>query len=163
MSTKTKQQAQKRERAKQLEDLKREAKKKAARKIAAEPCLYCGRQTLCRDYILNPGAQHELPCCGEECFTKAKAFVAYDARRRIIFYLILLVFVSANLIFWSLNFEMRWKYLPMLGMGISAIVYPLIFTRYERYQKFGIRKTKEIIRAVAGAISAFALLLILIN
>jgi hypothetical protein len=144
--------------------MKQDNTKKATQKhrkpaLVAEPCLYCGEMTLSGDYIINPGAKHELPCCSEECFIKTKAFVDYDAHHRMLFYGILFVMVVANLFVFGFKMVNQWMYLPMLGMGIAACVYPLVFTRYERYQRFGIRKTKRIIRIIALGISAFALLL----
>ncbi len=144
--------------------MKQESTKKVAEKhrectVEAEPCLYCGEMTLSRDYIINPGANHELPCCSEECFSHTKAFVDYDSHHRILFYGILFVLVVANLFVFGLKMVNQWMYLPMLGMGIAAFAYPLVFTRYERYQRFGIRKTKRIIRVIALGIAAFALVL----
>ena len=160
MQTKAKKQAQRRSEAKRQEDLKRKAKEQAEQKVEAGRCLYCGNLTLCRDYVVNPGASHELPCCGEDCFEKANAFVEYDKHKRMVFYLILLVFVIANLFLLGFHIETKWQFVPLFGMGITTAVYPLIFTRYERYQRFGIKRTKRIIRTIAATISAFALLLL---
>nr|WP_319487325.1 hypothetical protein [uncultured Caproiciproducens sp.] len=161
MKSEAKRLAEQREAAKEQEEKKREAKKKAARTIEAEPCLYCGKPTLCREYIINQGAEHELPCCSEECFDRTKKFVDYDTHGRLPFYLVLLALVVANLVLISFKAATRWAYLPLFGMGITACVCPLIFTRYERYQKFGISKTKTVIRFIAAAISVFALILII--
>lgn len=142
---------------------KEKIKERTARSSGPEPCLYCGKPTLCRDYIINPGAEHELPSCGVECFDKAKEFVDYDTRHRMVFYLVLLILVVANLFLLGFETMNRWKYLPMLGIGVATWICPLVFTRYERYQKFGIRKTKAIIRTVTAAIAVFALVLIIGN
>jgi hypothetical protein len=138
-------------------------KVRVTRKNEAEPCLYCGRLTLCRDYIINPGAEHELPSCSAACFEKARQFVDYDTHCRMPFYLVLLIMVVANLFLLGFKTNSRWEYLPMLGMSVATGVCPLIFSRYEFYQKFGIRKTKAIIRVIAALIAAFALLLIICN
>jgi hypothetical protein len=138
---------------------KREEKQHAARKADAEPCLYCGKLTVNQKYIVNPGAEHELPCCSKECHNKATAFIDYDKRKRMLFYMLELIFVVANLFILGFELSIRWKYLPMLGMGVIAFVYPLVFTRYERYQKYGIHKTQNLIRSVAVAIVVFALVL----
>jgi hypothetical protein len=138
-------------------------KKRVPPRCEAEPCLYCGQSTLCRDYIINPGAEHELPSCSAACFEKAGRFVDYDTRHRMPFYLVLLIMVVANLFLFGFKTKSRWEYLPMLGMSIATAVCPLVFSRYELYQKFGIRKTKAIIRVVAAALAAFALLLIISN
>lgn len=130
------------------------------RPVKAEPCLFCGEMTLCHDYIINPGADHELPCCSEECLNKAKAFVDYDSHHRILFYGILFVLVVANLFLFGFKIANRFIYLPMLGICIATCVYPLVFTRYERYQKYGISKTRTIIRVIAALVAAFAVILI---
>ena len=145
----------------QSEFKKEKAKERRLCEIEAEPCLYCGNPTQCRDYIVNPGAEHELPSCSVECFGKAKEFVDYDRHRRMVFYSALFALVLANLFLLGFKTISRWGYLPMLGIGIATCMYPLVFTRYERYQKFGIRKTKAIIRAVAALIAVFALVLII--
>lgn len=165
MKSEAKKQAQKREEARKHEAKKRElkqqeAKKRTPRKVEEEPCLYCGEPTLCRDYIINPGAKHELPSCSKECFEKTKNFVTHDKRYRTPFYAVLFVLVVANLFLLGFETPTRWKYLPMLGVSIAAFVWPLIFTRYERYQKFGIRKSRIIIRVIAAALAAFSVLLI---
>jgi hypothetical protein len=41
------------------------------------------------------------------------------------------------------------------------MVFPLVFTRYERYQKFGIHKTKTMIRFAAFGIVVLALIFII--
>lgn len=140
---------------------KRKAKERAVRRDVEEPCLYCGRPTLYRDYIINPGAPHELPSCSGECFEKTRLFVDYDKRYRTLFYTVLLVLVAANLLLLGYDVTARWKYLPMLGMSSAALVCPLVFTRYERYQTLGIRKTKTVIRSVAAVLAAFSIALII--
>lgn len=144
-------------------EVKNQAKKRegAGKHETAEPCLYCGRPTLCRDYTINPGAKHELPGCSRECFERIRKFVDYDKRYRMLFYMVLFVLVTANLFLLGFNPATRWKYLPMLGIGIAVCAFPLVFTRYERYQKFGIYKTNIMIRAAAAAIAVFALILII--
>ncbi len=126
---------------------------------APEPCLLCGRPTQSGDYIINPGAGHELPCCSAACFDRAKTFTEYDRRRRPLYYGILFLLVVANLILIGFEMASRWMYLPMLGIGVATLVFPLAFTRYERYQKFGIRRTQVLIRIFAAAVVAFALVL----
>ena len=161
MKSEAKRRTESREAAKAQEARKQKEKERAARTIQEEPCLYCGKPTLCRQYIINQGAEHELPCCSAECLDKTRQFVDYDTHGRMPFYMVLLVLVVANLVLLSLQTATRWTYLPLLGMGIAACVCPLVFTRYERYQKFGIYKTKIIIRVAAAVISAFALLQII--
>jgi len=136
------------------------AEKKPPAKYA-EPCLFCGKPTYCRDYIINPGAGHELPSCSEECFAATKEFVDYDKRRRTLFYMVLLVLVVGNLFFLGFETATRWKYLPMLGIAAAVEIWPLVFTRFERYQKFGIRNTKKIIRVFAAALAVFSLILMI--
>lgn len=164
MKSDAKKRAEIREEAAKQEAKKQQAKRqetKKPRSIELQPCLYCGKPTRCPDYIINPEAAHELPCCSEECFDKTKKFVDYDTHKRKIFYFVLFILVVTNLILLGFEVMTRWRYIPLLGIGIAACVYPLIFTRYERYQKFGIRKTMIIIRIFAAVIAAFALLLII--
>lgn len=125
-----------------------------------EKCVYCGRTTASRAYILNPGAGHELPCCGPDCYGRARAFVARDKKFRMPFYLILTVLVAANTIFFALTPDTRWKYLPMLGIGATAAVFPYVFARYDRYQSMGLKKTTAVVRAIAAALAVFAAVLI---
>ncbi len=136
-------------------------KERTPRKNDAEPCLYCGEPTFSRNYIINPGAEHELPSCSEECFNKARYFVDYDRRYRMVFYFILLAMVVVNLFLLGCKVKSRWGYLPMVGMSTAAIIFPLVFTRYERYQKFGIRKTKIMIRVAAFGIVILGLVFII--
>lgn len=161
MKSDAKKQAENREAAKKQEEIKRKAKERAERKVVKEPCLYCGKPTRCQDYIINPDADHELPCCSEECFEKTKAFVEYDKRYRKVFYVLLFLLVVTNLLLLGFGVNTGLKYLPMLCFSVAAGVFPLVFIRYERYQRFGILKTKLIIRIVAAVIAAFALALIL--
>jgi hypothetical protein len=136
-------------------------KERTTSKNEAEPCLYCGKATFSRNYIINPGAEHELPSCSEECFNKARDFVDYDRRYRMVFYFILLAMIVANLFLLGSKVESRWGYFPMMGIATAALIFPLVFTRYERYQKFGIRKTKIMIRFAACGIVILGLVLII--
>ena len=74
--------------------------KTKAKPVEPEKCVCCGKMTASRDYILNPGAGHELPCCGAACYEYAQAFVARDKKFRMPFYLILTVLVVANVPLW---------------------------------------------------------------
>lgn len=127
--------------------------------MAAEKCIYCAVQTERRDYIINPKAPHELPCCSEKCFSSAKAFVRWDEKWRPKLYLGLFVLVVINLFLIGLIPGTRWQYLPMLGIGALVAVFPLVFVRYERYQALGIRRTTAVVRALAAAVALFALVL----
>ena len=130
-------------------------------KQQTEPCLYCGRPTLCREYIINPGAKHELRSCSSECFEKSRLFVDYDTHYRKLLYAVLFVLVAVNLLLFGYDVTVRWKYLPMLGMSIAVMVCPLVFTRYERYQSLGIRKTQTVIRIVVGVLAVLSIALII--
>lgn len=129
----------------------------------AEPCLYCGKPTLSRNYIVNPGAEQELHSCSKECFDKAKEYIEQNAHHKFIYYLTLLILVVANLFLLGFEVVSRWKYLPMLGISIAIYLRPLVFISYQSYQKFGMRKTITIIRVFAVVISLFALVLIVTN
>ncbi len=123
------------------------------------PCLYCGSPTDCTDYIINPKARKELPCCSPECFSNTQKFVAWDKKWRTPFYLGLLVLVVTNLFLFGFMPDTRWKYLPMLGIGLLAALCPLVFAQYERYQALGLRRTTLIIRILAALVAAFAVVL----
>lgn len=125
-----------------------------------ERCLWCGRKTDSKAYIINPKARHELPCCGEECFGHMQKFVERDKRYRMMSYLILGALVVANLFFFGLMPDTRWKYLPMLGIGVFATIFPYVFASYERYQRFGARRTTMVVRVFTALFAVFSLLLI---
>lgn len=140
---------------------KRKVNEPAAYRGVKEPCLYCGTPTFCRDYIINPGAEHELPNCSRVCFEKTNLFIGYDRRYRRLFYTDLFILVVVNLLLLGYDVVARWKYLPMFGICIATFWCPLVFNRYERYQKFGIRKTKAVIRVVAAGLAVFSIALII--
>lgn len=127
--------------------------------MAAEKCIYCAAPTERRDYIINPKAPHELPCCSEACFDRAKAFIRWDEKWRPKLYLGLFALVVVNLFLFGLLPDTRWRYLPMLGIGVLTAVFPLVFVRYERYQALGIRRTTMVVRVLATAVALFALVL----
>ncbi|MDF3002174.1 MAG: hypothetical protein K0Q48_2293 [Bacillota bacterium] len=127
----------------------------------SEHCLYCGKSTLSRDYIINPGANHELPSCSGACFEKSQQFVSYDSHFRIWLYIALFVLVAANLLLLGYEVQTEWKYVPALGVSTAVFICPLVFTRYERYQRLGIYRTRIIIRTAAAVLTAFFAVLII--
>lgn len=127
-----------------------------------EKCIYCATPTDCRDYIINPKARHELPCCCEACYQKAMSFVKWDSKWRMKFYLGLMVMVVANLFLFAFLPDAWWKYLPMLGIAVLAAVWPLVFAQYERYQALGVRRTTVIVRVLATAFAVFAIVLMVV-
>ncbi|WP_294520035.1 hypothetical protein [uncultured Pseudoflavonifractor sp.] len=137
--------------------------KKEKEAVQPEKYLWCAKMTDSRDYIINPEARHELPCCCEACFDQVKAFVERDKRFRMPFYLALAVLVVANLFFFGLLPDVRWRYLPMLGIGVLAAVFPYVFASYERYQAIGLRRTTVIVRVLASAVAVFAAVLIVVG
>lgn len=133
---------------------------KASAKV---PCLFCGALTDERRYIVNPKAKRELPCCSSTCYTEAKRFIEYDAHARVRYYVLLTFLVVANLIIIGMGRTDWWIYLPMFGMGAVTLGYPLIFSRYERYQSLGIRKTLRVVRIAAACICVFSIIQMLCN
>lgn len=127
----------------------------------SEHCLYCGKPTLSIDYIINPGANHELPSCSGACFKKSQQFVSYDSHFRIWLYIALFVLVAANLLLLGYEVQTGWKFVPALGVSMAVFVCPLVFTRYERYQRLGIYKTRMIIRIAAAVLTVFFAVLII--
>ena len=125
----------------------------------SEKCIYCGAPSDCRDYIINPKALHELPCCCGACYEQAMAFVRWDSKWRMRFYFGLTVMVVANLFLFGFTPDAWWRYLPMLGIAGLAALWPLVFARYERYQALGIRRTTVVVRVLAAGFALFAIVL----
>lgn len=128
-----------------------------------QPCLYCGQPTQSTEFIINPGAHKELPCCSEECYKKTQDFVGWDNKTRPLFYIILFVLAAVNLMFIGFTAEGFIQYIPLLGIGLLIAAIPSVFAHYERYQKLGIRKTQKIIRIVGGVLAAFAILQMIVS
>ena len=137
--------------------------KKEKEAVQPEKYLWCAKMTDSRDYMINPEARHELPCCCEACFDQVKAFVERDKRFRMPFYLALAVLVVANLFFFGLLPDVRWRYLPIVVFGVLAAVFPYVFASYERYQAIGLRRTTVIVRVLASAVAVFAAVLIVVG
>ena len=116
-------------------------------------CIYCGKPLAEGEgKVVNPGAEWELLCCGQQCEKDMKDFAQRDARTKTPFYLILAVFVVANLFLFGYQPDTRWTYLPMMGICAAVAVHPYVFTRYNMYQRFGVRKTMKIVRIIALAL-----------
>ncbi|EOR21037.1 hypothetical protein A500_14653 [Clostridium sartagoforme AAU1] len=124
------------------------------------PCLYCGEKTDNRKFIINPKAREELPCCSTECMQEVRKFIDWDSHNRMKLYIMLFAFVILNLIFIGFNFDSRWRNLPLLFMATAVYFYPLIFTRYIRYQGLGIKKTVKVTKVISLLIAAFSIILI---
>lgn len=127
------------------------------------PCIYCGNLTDNQRLILNPKAKPELPCCSAGCYNSAMDFVDWDAHNRMKCYLLLFVSVAANLVAIGLKWTFRWRYVPLTTIGIILYFYPLVFTRYKSYQKYGIQKTLRIVKGFAAGIALLGLLLIIFS
>jgi hypothetical protein len=127
------------------------------------PCIYCGELTDNRRMILNPKANHELPCCSTDCYNSAKGFVDWDAHNRMKCYLLLFACVIVNLLSLGFEWTFRWRYLPLTGIGIVLYFYPLVFTRYTSYQKHGIKKTLLIVKKIAVGIALLGLILVILG
>jgi hypothetical protein len=118
------------------------------KKVEMMPCIYCGLPTDNQKFIINPKAEHELPCCSGDCYKNTKVFIEWDVANRMKGYLLIAVCVVFNL--FSLGFEWTywWRYFSLTGIGTILIFYPLIFSKYTFYQKYGIKKTICIIRYI---------------
>lgn len=126
-------------------------------------CIYCGDLTDNRRMILNPKANHELPCCSTHCYNSAKDFVNWDAHNRMKGYLLLFTCVIINLVSLGFEWTSRWRSLPLTAMGIVLYFYPLVFSRYTSYQRYGIKKTLQIVKRFAVGIALLGLILITIG
>lgn len=123
-------------------------------------CIYCGELTDNRRMILNPKAKHELPCCSADCYNSANDFVDWDAHNRMKCYLLLFASVIVNLVSFGFEWTFRWRFLPLIAIGIIIYFYPLVFTRYSAYQRYGIKKTLCIVKGIAAGIALLGLILI---
>jgi len=127
---------------------------------AVEKCIYCGAPVLHSDYKLNPKARKEFYCCTEDCLRAAKAFVLWDSKVRMRFYLLELVFVAMNLIILGFQWQSRWQHFPIIGMGAVLYFFPLPFSHYTSYQRYGIKKTQGMIQGIALLMVLFGVLLV---
>ena len=128
-----------------------------------QKCIYCGKQTESKKFILNPKARHELPSCSAECLNEAKEFLKMDTVNRRTFYLLELVFIIANIIMFGMKIISRWSFIPMIGMGAILYMYPIPFTRYESYQTLGIKKTVILVRYFAIFLVVLSLTMIFVS
>ena len=122
-------------------------------------CIYCGKPVE-SGVVINPGAEWELVCCGEECERNMKDFTQRDAKTKTPFYLVLAVFVVINLFLLGFQPDIRWRFLPMLGICATVAVHPYVFTRYNMYQRYGVQKTMTIVRVIAVALMVFGVIAI---
>lgn len=125
------------------------------------PCLYCGKKTTSRKFIINPKAKEEMPCCSSHCMNEVRKFIEWDSYNRMKLYVMLFIFVALNLIILGFDWSSRWRNAPIICIAISVYFYPLIFTRYIRYQKLGIKKTIKSVKAISIFIVVFNILLML--
>ena len=114
-------------------------------------CIYCGKPVE-DGIVINPGAEWELVCCDETCRKAMEAFSHRDAKTKTPFYLILAVFVVANIFVFGYKPDTRWQFLPMLGICAAVLVHPYVFTRYNMYQGLGVVKTMKIIRVIMAVL-----------
>jgi hypothetical protein len=133
-----------------------------AKPLVQEKCIFCGKPTANRKHILNPRAKHELPACSAECLNESKAFLKQDTKFRKVFYLLEFAFILANLTLFAMNLLNRWSFVPLLGMGAVLYFFPMPFTRYESYQRLGIKKTVKVVRIVSVFLVLFSVLLIVV-
>lgn len=129
----------------------------------SQKCIYCGKPTTSKKFILNPKARRELPSCSAECLDESKKFLKMDTANRKTFYLLELVFIIANIVMFGMKIISRWSFVPMIGMGAILYMYPIPFTRYESYQTLGIKKTVVVVRYFAIFLVVLSLLMILFS
>ena len=117
-------------------------------------CLWCGQPTTETSYIVNPGGDPVLRCCCDEHYKKALAYVEKDNKIRNVFYIFMALLVAADLFMIGFDMPTKWAYMPLIGICLCVVVWPQVFTHYSLYLKFGLVKTRRVIRIIALLIAA---------
>jgi hypothetical protein len=120
-------------------------------------CFWCGSDSADPDFIVNPGGEPLIACCCKDHFDQANAFVQRDNRVRPVFYVVLFVFVVIDMVFLGIGTKSRWAYLPLLGIALTVFAWPSVFTHYQFYCRFGLVKTKRVIRVIALALASLSI------
>ena len=121
-------------------------------------CFWCGSTDANPEYILNPGGTPLLACCNESEYEKAKAFIQKDNKVRTPYYIVLFVLLVINLFFIGMGLRTWWSYAPLLGVCLTVLAWPAVFTHYEFYVRLGLVKSRRIIRIIAGFLALLSIL-----
>jgi hypothetical protein len=120
-------------------------------------CFWCGSDDANPDYIVNPGGEPLIACCCKEHFDKANEFVRRDNKIRPAFYVILFIFVAIDMVLIGFGMTSKWAYLPLLGIAVTICAWPSVFTHYQFYCRFGLVKTKRVIRVISLALAVLSI------
>lgn len=126
------------------------------KEIENRRCIYCGESLHTAKYQINPGAAKPLYCCDTPCYQKMRRYIEWDNRNRKYFYGLLCAMIVINMIMIGFHLEGFFQFFPMIGICITVIAFPMVFSRYEYYERFGLVTTRKIIRGVAGGLALFA-------
>lgn len=121
-------------------------------------CFWCGSGDANPEFILNPGGSPLLACCNQVEYEKAKAFINKDNKVRTPYYLVLFVLLVVDLFFIGMDIHTWWSYAPLLGICLTVLVWPAVFTHYEFYVRLGLVKTRRVIRFIACAVALLSML-----
>lgn len=117
-------------------------------------CMWCGLSTTEAAYVVNPGGSPVLRCCCQSHYEHALAYVEHDNKVRTIFYIVMGILIAVNLFMIGLDLHTWWANLPLIGICLCVAIWPQVFTHYSLYLKFGLVRTRRIIRIIALAVAA---------
>lgn len=69
-------------------------------------------------------------------------------------YIVIAVCVGMNLFVIGNEVDRWWKYIPTVIIGICLSVWPLVFTHYHTYERYGITRTLKYVRLAGYVIIA---------
>lgn len=131
--------------------------------MESSKCIYCNNNLIDKKYVLNREGSYKFHACSSDCLQKSKEFNLFEQRNRIIFYALLTVAFLINLYVIYQRIESSWTYLPISLIGVILYFYPLPFTKYVTYEKFGIKKTILGVQIFAVTLIVFGIALYLIS
>ena len=119
-------------------------------------CIYCGKPLGKKPQIVLVGKdrKEKLLCCSVQCYDDTKRFIEWDRRYRLISYIVIAVCVGMNLFVIGNEVDRWWKYIPTVIIGICLSVWPLVFTHYHTYERYGITRTLKYVRLAGYVIIA---------
>lgn len=123
-------------------------------------CIYCGKPIGRKPQILWEGKdkKEKLNCCCAACYNDTRRFIQWDKSARTKASLWMAVCVVINLILIGREAEVWWKYVPLMVIGACLCKWPLIFSHYHTYERYGIVKTLKYVRIAGGLIIAAGIL-----
>lgn len=112
-------------------------------------CIYCGKKIEKRHQVIWVGKDEDrekLECCSAACYNDTRSFMDWDQKSRIKAYVVIAVCVVLNLFVIGQAWQVWWQYLPILVIGVCLWKWPLVFTHYHTYHKYGIVQTLKYIQ-----------------